>query len=93
VFPLAKPALGALATIIFLQQWTNFLWPLIILNSESKYTLPLGVATLLSNLALGRIDWGVVMVIAALTTLPILVVFFFMQKQFIAGLTLGSVKG
>jgi ABC-type glycerol-3-phosphate transport system permease component len=93
VLPLTKPALGALATIIFLQQWTNFLWPLIILNSESKYTLPLGVATLMSSLQLGRIDWGVLMVIAALTTLPILCVFFVMQKQFIAGLTLGSVKG
>lgn len=91
--PLSKPALGAFGIILFLHQWTNFLWPLIILNTEEMFTLPIGLARMLSQLSYFRVEWGAVMVVATLTTLPILVIFLALQKQFISGLTLGSVKG
>lgn len=91
--PLSKPALSAFGIILFLQQWTNFLWPLIILNTADKFTLPIGLAMLVSQLSNFRVEWGAVMVVATLTTLPILLAFLLLQRQFISGLTLGSVKG
>jgi ABC-type glycerol-3-phosphate transport system permease component len=91
--PLATPALSAFGIILFLQQWTNFLWPLIILNTENKFTLPIGLAALVSQLSNFRVEWGAIMVAATLTTLPILIVFLLLQRAFISGLTLGSVKG
>lgn len=93
ILPLSTPALSALGIILFLQQWTNFLWPLIILNTDDKFTLPIGLSMLLSQLSNFRVEWGAVMVAATLTTLPILIIFLLLQKAFISGLTLGSVKG
>lgn len=93
VLPLAKPALGALAIYQFMHAWNNYLWPLIVLHELRLYTLPLGLATLLGNVVSESIDYGMVMAGAFLTALPIIVVFLFMQRQFISGLTLGSVKG
>jgi len=93
ILPLARPALGTLAIYQFMNSWNSFLWPLIVLRDIELYTLPLGLATLLGLVQSETIDYGMIMAGAFLTALPIIIIFLFMQRQFISGLTLGSVKG
>jgi len=90
VLPLARPAIGALTIFTFLGSWNSFIWPLIILRSADKYTLPIGLQNLLG---LYNQEYGMIMAAAFLVALPIIVLFMLMQRQFIAGLTVGSVKG
>lgn len=92
ILPLIRPVIGTLSIIIFLQQWRNYLWPLIIINSNNKFTLPLGIANMQSDLALSLINWGTVMVVAVVITIPVLVIFLIMQKQYMSGLTMGAIK-
>lgn len=92
ILPLARPALGALAIYEFMHSWNSFLWPLIVLRDSKFFTLPLGLATLLGLIGRQTVDYGMIMAGAFLSALPIIILFLFMQKQFIAGLTLGSAK-
>lgn len=94
VLPLMRPALGALAIITFLGSWNSYLWPLVILRDMQLYNLPVGIATL-RGLAgsTAKVEWGMILAASTLSVLPILALFVAMQRQFIAGLTLGSVKG
>ncbi len=88
--PLSRPALGALAIQAFLWSWNDFLWPLLILSSDSRYTLTLGLQTLASE---SQQQYGLLMAGAFLAALPLIVLFIFMQRQFVSGLTIGAVKG
>jgi len=90
--PLSRPMLGTLALLTFMGSWNSFTWPLIILRSPDKFTLPLGMANLLGTW-MGERLWGPVMAGAFLSVLPILLVFVVMQKQFIAGMTAGAIRG
>lgn len=92
VIPLARPALGALAIYQFTGSWNSYLWPMIVLRDRDLYTLPVGLATLTSEVWSQAIDYGMVMAAAFLSAMPIIIVFLFMQRQFISGLTLGSIK-
>ncbi len=90
LLPLTKPAVAALAIFLFVANWSNFLWPLIILDSPEKYTLPIAVAKL-SGAFIDKTQYvaaGSVIAVA-----PIIVLFFFLQRYFIEGMTLGAVKG
>ena len=69
-----------------------FLWPLIILRTSAKYTLPLGMANLLGSSGQGEQLWGLVMAGSVLATLPLLLVFLIGQKQFVSGLTTGAIR-
>jgi ABC-type glycerol-3-phosphate transport system permease component len=89
--PLVRPAIGAFAIYQFLGAWNSFLWPLIILRSGSLITLPLGLATF--NDIRRQDDWGVMMAGIVLSLVPLFTLFVVLQRQFIAGLTLGAVKG
>lgn len=86
--PTMKPTYAAAAIITFMNYWNNFLWPLIALQTPDKKTLPLIVSSLASSY---NPDYGVIMVAIVATTLPTLVIFFLLQKQFVQGM-LGSVK-
>ncbi|OXM13916.1 carbohydrate ABC transporter permease [Paenibacillus herberti] len=86
--PTMKPTYAAAAIITFMNYWNNFLWPLIALQSQDKKTLPLVVSSLSSSYSP---DYGVIMVAIVVTTLPTLLIFFLLQKQFVQGM-LGSVK-
>ena len=88
--PLARPAIGALSIFSFLGSWNSFLWPLIILRSSSKFMLPIGLANMLG---LYNQQYGMIMAGAFLVALPMIILFVLMQRQFIAGLTVGAVKG
>jgi len=86
--PTMKPTYAAAAIITFMANWNNFLWPLIALQSPEKKTLPLIVSSLASSY---NPDYGIIMVAIVISTLPTVLIFFLLQKQFVQGM-LGSVK-
>jgi len=88
VIPAMKPAYAAAAILTFMTSWNNFLWPLITLSSNDKQTLPLKISTLSSSYTP---NYGVVLLAIVIATLPSILVFFALQKHFVAGLT-GAVK-
>lgn len=90
MLPLTKPAIAALAIFIFVGTWSDFLWPLIIINSTDKFTLPIAVAKL-SGAFIDRSQY--IAAGSTLAALPVIIMFFLMQRRFIGGLTLGAVKG
>jgi multiple sugar transport system permease protein len=88
--PLARPALAALAIFVFLQSWNNLLTPLIYLPSDlTQTTLPVGLAMFQQQYG-GR--WTIMMAGALVSIAPIILVFFFAQRQFIEGIALTGVK-
>ena len=89
VLPIIKPALGALTIYTFLSSWNGYLWPLIVLRDEVKYTLPIGLANLVG---IYRQDYGMLMAGTLLSLLPIIILFLAMQREFVQGITLGGVK-
>ncbi|WP_157245018.1 carbohydrate ABC transporter permease [Nonomuraea typhae] len=90
VVPVMRPVLAALAVFLFLGAWNDFLWPLIALRTPEMFTLPVALATLQG---LARTDFGQVMVGTAISSLPMIVLFLILQKQFISGLLAGATKG
>ncbi|MDR0593088.1 MAG: carbohydrate ABC transporter permease [Bifidobacteriaceae bacterium] len=90
VLPLMKPAIAAMAILNAMASWNNFLWPLLALRSPDKYTLPIGLNTLLTPY--GN-NYELLIVGSFFSLIPILVVFLAFQKFFIEGMTAGAVKG
>ncbi|MGE5549873.1 MAG: carbohydrate ABC transporter permease [Bacteroidota bacterium] len=87
--PLAKPALATLAIMNFLSSWNALLWPLVCLRDEKLFTLPLGLMYLNTSMF---VQYNVLMAGGLIALAPTIVVFLFMQKYYIAGLTAGAVK-
>lgn len=90
MFPLAKPAVLAVALFQFMAAWTDFLGPLIYLTDEAAYTLSLGLQQFQNQQGS---QWHMMMAVSTMMTLPIIVLFFFMQKTFIRGITFTGIKG
>jgi len=90
VMPLARPILATLAIFTFMTTWNDFMWPLIVLSDQSHYTLPVSLANLVGEHAQ---DVELMMAGSVLTVLPVLALFLFLQRYYIAGLMAGSVKG
>lgn len=90
MLPLVKPSLATLAVFSFIAVWGDFLWPLIIIDQPSLFTLPLGVNRLASTFSL---DWRLVAAGAVFSIIPILLFFTFTQRYFIEGAMKGAVKG
>lgn len=86
--PTMKTTYAAAAIITFMSSWNNYLWPLIVLQSPEKQTIPLLISNLGSSYSP---DYGVIMTAIVISTIPTALVFFLMQKHFVAGMT-GSVK-
>lgn len=82
---------AVVAIFTFLGHWNDFLWPLIVTNSDRVQTLQVGLSRL-SQLETGA-DWGGTMSGAALASIPMLIVFLFFQKQIISGMKLSGLKG
>jgi len=90
MLPLSKPALAVVALFTFMGTWNDFLGPLIYLQDDRKYTLSIGLAMFQGQFCT---DWGKMMAMSVLMTLPIILLFFFTQKQFIQGVKLSGIKG
>jgi multiple sugar transport system permease protein len=90
ILPVIRPILATLAIWTFLSTWNDFMWPLIVLSDESMFTLPVALA----NLAGERVqDTELMMAGSVLTVLPVMLVFMFLQRYYVEGITMGSVKG
>jgi arabinosaccharide transport system permease protein len=90
VVPIAKPAFAAMAILNGMVTWNNFLWPLLVLRSPEKFTLPIGLNTLLTPY--GN-NYELLIIGAFFSLIPILLLFLAFQRFFIEGMTAGAVKG
>ncbi|WP_211226086.1 carbohydrate ABC transporter permease [Psychrilyobacter atlanticus] len=89
VLPTMRPSIAALGIYMFMAQWGNFMWQLIVLNDSSMKTLPVALSSLVG---LSRVDYGQVLLGASLSTLPVIAIFLILQKQFISGILGGALK-
>jgi multiple sugar transport system permease protein len=90
ILPVVRPILATLAIWTFLSTWNDFMWPLIVLSDERVFSLPVALAYLSGE----RVqDTELMMAGAVLTTLPVMLVFVFLQRYYVEGITMGSVKG
>ena len=93
MLPLARPALAAQAVLTFLGSWNSFLWPLAVLHNRDFMTLPVGMSTMIGSVSAGSEPAiGATMAAATLVSIPVIIVFISVQKQYIAGLTAAGVK-
>jgi multiple sugar transport system permease protein len=89
VLPLLRPILVTLAVFTFLASWNDFLWPLIILADDDRYTLPVALASLSREHVQ---DNELMMAGSVVTVVPVLLLFLFLQRYYIEGIVLGGVK-
>ncbi|HMA24676.1 MAG: carbohydrate ABC transporter permease [Gemmatimonas sp.] len=89
VLPTIRPVLATLALWTFLATWNDFMWPLIVLSDDRRYTLPVALAGLVGEHAQ---DVELMMAGAVITVLPVLTLFLFLQRYYVEGVTEGSVK-
>jgi multiple sugar transport system permease protein len=89
VLPTIRPVLATLALWTFLATWNDFMWPLIVLSDDRRYTLPVALAGLVGEHAQ---DVELMMAGAVITVLPVLVLFLMLQRYYVEGVTEGSVK-
>lgn len=90
VLPLMRPALAAVVVLTMVASWNNFFLPLLVLNSEKLYTLPLGIMQFQGQFGT---DWGKVLAFVSLALVPTIGFYLLAERQIIAGLTAGAVKG
>jgi ABC-type glycerol-3-phosphate transport system permease component len=91
IVPNVKPAMAAMALVVFLFSWNAFLWPLIIIQSQQNEVVQVAIAI---NTVPGELpNWGQVFAGAVLATLPVLTLFAFLQRYFVRGITLTGLKG
>jgi multiple sugar transport system permease protein len=91
IFPNSRPALAALAIFIFLGNWNEFLWPLIVTNSEAMRTVPVGLNSFKGQFT---VRWEMLMAAAVVGMMPILVVYVLAQNWIIKGMSIsGGLKG
>lgn len=88
--PLSGAGFSILAVLNFLGAWNNYLWPLIVLRTQDKFTWPVGLATLVG---LYKVERGMLLAGAFMATLPVVIIFIVGRNQFVEGLTAGAVKG
>jgi ABC-type glycerol-3-phosphate transport system permease component len=90
--PLVRPTIGAFTLMSFLASWGGFLWPQIVLQDEAKYTLPLGLNNMMS-LPGYQSQYGLLAAGTLMSIAPVMLLFFAVRKDFLAGLARGAVKG
>ena len=92
ILPLSRPALATLTIFIFLMSWNNFLWPLIVVTEPNMMTVPVVLAFYAATFQ-STMEWGTLMATAFLSSFLPVVLFLFLQKQFVRGITLSGLKG
>ena len=88
--PIMIPAFGAMTILSGMNSWNNLLWPMIVLSTNEKFTIPIGMGTTITPYGNA---YDVLMPGAVMAVVPIIIIYLCAQKTFIAGLTAGSVKG
>lgn len=91
VVPIAQPAIATMALLSLVAKWNDFLWPLLVTNTTSMRTLPIGIYWLRNSE--GVINWGVVMAGSLFLIVPVLIVFLWLQRYIVEGIAAGAVKG
>lgn len=89
MLPLVRPALGTLAIFSFVAHWNTFVWPLVVLKTETRYPFSVGLTYLVNMF---ESDFRSVAAASVISMVPIIIIFILMQKQFIKGITAGAVK-
>lgn len=89
VLPLSMPAVAALSIFSFTAAWNDFLWPLVVVNSEEMKTVQLGLSSMKGELS----DWSLIMAGATLSALPLLLLYLVLQQYFVRGVVMSGLKG
>ena len=90
ILPLCGPALATLAILTFLASWNNFLWPLVVAQTEDKYTLPVALA--LYSVGQNRAEYGLLLAGAVVVVVPVLLIFLVLQRYFVQGVATTGIK-
>ncbi len=90
IMPISKPVLATVAIMSFMNSWKDFLGPLVFLGSDRLYTLSLAASMLRSNL---NPNWELLLALGVIMVLPVMILFFVLQKYFIQGITMSGIKG
>jgi multiple sugar transport system permease protein len=91
MLPMCRPALSALAIFSFTGSWNSFLWPLVIVNQDEMRTVPLGIVFYIGEQRVP--EYGQLLAVAVIATLPVLALFLAMQREFIRGAAISGLKG
>src|SRR5699024_4344298 len=89
--PVTMPTIATVSLVTIVNEWNNFLWPLIIVDSADKMTLPVGL-NLLNSIESSTGSYGILMAGAVLVIIPVLIIFAALQRYIVAGLPQGAVK-
>ena len=90
VLPLSKTAMSAISIFTFVGIWNNYLWPFLVLTTEEKFTLPVGIPVFNSSYSA---DYVLPMTANAIASIPIIIVFLIFEKQLVKGITMSGIKG
>ena len=89
VFPLALPGISSMAIYAFITSWTEYMFASVLIISDAKRTVPVGLAGIIGQY---QVDWGLLLAGAVITTLPVLILFGMVGRNFVEGLTAGAIK-
>jgi len=89
IIPLAAPGIASIAIFCFIISWTEYLFASILISTDSLKTLPVGLSAIVGQY---QIDWGFLLSGAVLASLPVIILFIFIGKYFVSGLTEGAIK-
>ena len=92
ILPLAKPALGAMAILVFLEKWNDYLWPSVLLTRREIMPIMVILPTLNVGTSMYAIPWNFIMTGCVIVTIPLIIVFLSFQEQFMSSVTIGAVK-
>ncbi|MDP9364617.1 MAG: carbohydrate ABC transporter permease [Chloroflexota bacterium] len=90
IVPLAQPVIAVMGILFFTASWNDYLWPLIMITSDEKFTISLGLPSLIGPYSQ---EYGAVMAGSFMGTLPIIAIFLIFQRRFIEGIMAGALKG
>jgi alpha-1,4-digalacturonate transport system permease protein len=90
VAPLSGPALAVLAIFTFLARWNDYLLPLLVMNRQAMFTLPIGITNFIGEY---RAEWSLVMAVALISIIPPVLLFVFFQRYFVSGIAMTGMKG
>ncbi|MDR0473714.1 MAG: carbohydrate ABC transporter permease [Treponema sp.] len=92
ILPISKPAVGAMAILVFLEKWNDYLWPSMLLTRQNIMPIMVILPTLNVGNSLYAIPWNLIMTGCVIVTFPLLVVFLAFQEQFMSSITIGAIK-